>query len=60
MPSTPSKSPAGALRDILKNIELARSFVAGLSFTLVWHTIEQSLEPLHAVVMAELERLTKE
>ena len=119
MPSTPSKSPAGALRDILKNIELARSFVAGLSFndfqadqrtvyavvrcleiiseasrrlpidlktrhpeiawtnmagagsiyrhdyqdvrdTLVWHTIEQSLGPLHTVVMGELERLTKE
>jgi uncharacterized protein with HEPN domain len=32
MPSTPSKSPAAALRDILNNIELARRFVAGLSF----------------------------
>jgi uncharacterized protein with HEPN domain len=28
----PSNSPHGALRDILLNIELARSFVAGLSF----------------------------
>jgi uncharacterized protein with HEPN domain len=117
MPSTPSKSPAAALRDILDNIELARSFVAGLSFdrfqadrrtvyavvrcseiiseasrrlpaelkarhpempwtdmagagsiyrhhyqdvrdTYVWHTIEQSLEPLRIVVVTELERLT--
>jgi uncharacterized protein with HEPN domain len=33
MPSTPSKSPAAALRDIVESIELARSFVAGLSFS---------------------------
>jgi uncharacterized protein with HEPN domain len=32
MPSTPSKPYAAALRDIAENIELARSFVAGLSF----------------------------
>jgi uncharacterized protein with HEPN domain len=32
MPSTPSRSPAAALRDIVENIELARSFVDGLSF----------------------------
>jgi uncharacterized protein with HEPN domain len=32
MPSTPSRSPAVTLRDILENIKLARSFVAGLSF----------------------------
>jgi uncharacterized protein with HEPN domain len=119
MPSTPSRSPASALRDILKNIELARSFVAGLSFNdfqtdqrtvyavvrcleiiseascrlpvdlkerhpempwtdmagagsiyrhdyqdvrdiLVWHTIEQNLEPLRIVVVSELERLSQE
>jgi uncharacterized protein with HEPN domain len=33
MPPTPSKSPAAALRDILENIKLARSFFAGMSFT---------------------------
>ena len=32
MLSTRSKSPATALRDILDNIELARSFIAGMSF----------------------------
>jgi uncharacterized protein with HEPN domain len=31
MPSTPSRSIAAALRDILENIKLARSFVDGLS-----------------------------
>jgi uncharacterized protein with HEPN domain len=32
MPSTPSKSAAAALRHIIENIRLARSFVSGLSF----------------------------
>jgi uncharacterized protein with HEPN domain len=32
MPSTRSKSPAAALRDIVENIGLARSFIRGLSF----------------------------
>ena len=31
MPSTPSRSTAAALQDILDNIKLARSFVDGLS-----------------------------
>ena len=33
MPSTPSRSPAVTLQDILENIRLARSFVVGISFT---------------------------
>ena len=33
MPSMPSRSPAPTLQDILENIRLARSFIAGLSFT---------------------------
>jgi len=32
MPSTPSRSPVAALRDILENIALARHFVNGLGF----------------------------
>jgi uncharacterized protein with HEPN domain len=32
MPSTRSKSPATALRDIVENIDLARGFVKDLSF----------------------------
>jgi uncharacterized protein with HEPN domain len=116
MPSTPSRSPAAALQDMLENIRLARSFIVGFSFTdfqadrrtsyaivrcleiiseasrrlpadlkarhpdipwidiagagsiyrheyddvrdeLVWHTVQQELEPLRKVIEQELKQL---
>ncbi len=45
-PSMRSKSPYGALADMLHNIDLARSFVAGISF----ETLRSDRRTLYAVI----------
>lgn len=46
MPSTPSRSITAALQDIIDNIQLARSFVEGLSF----HDFQGDRRTSYAVV----------
>jgi hypothetical protein len=51
-----SKSPYGALSDMLHNIELAPGFVSGMSFE-AFRFGQRDLEPLRIVVSQELNSL---